>query len=370
MLAGWLLPSVGLLLAGPLGWSIDMLVTLAERAVDWPGATWQLTRSIDHLGGVLWTLAALAFVGAWFGGLFRWRRWIGVALALGLTGWLAWTQDVPQRWLREPPAASLSMIAVGDGSCFVLRSQGKTLVFDCGSQGYDQVGKRSAVPALRSMGVRRIDLLMLSHADLDHFSGVPELLEAIPVRRIVCSPEVFADAANRPDAATARLLAWLDERGQTPEPITAGWTHAFGNTTLETLWPPGGLIAKRSNDHSLLLRIEVVGRTALFHGDLQQTGKLALLNNPALLEQLDADVTDLPHHGSFVDASLDWLDAVTPTIVLQSSGPDRLRFDRWLDPIAERGITRFASHTSGLSTIDFFGDGRITTRTHLKPRSP
>ncbi|MEM1098066.1 MAG: ComEC/Rec2 family competence protein [Planctomycetota bacterium] len=370
MLVGWLLPSAGLLLAGPLGWAVDALVTLAERAVDWPAATWRLALSIDHPFGVAWTLATLVFVAAWFGEAFRWRRRLGVTLGTGLIAWLAVMQDVPQRWLRETPAASLSMIAVGDGSCFVVRSRGQTLMFDCGSQGYDQVGKRSVVPALRSLGVRQIDLLVLSHADLDHFSGVPEVMAALPVRRIICSPEVFADAANRPAAATARLLDWLDERGQTPEPVTTGWTHNLGDARLRALWPPPGLIADRSNDHSLLLRIEAAGRTALLHGDLQQSGKLALLDDPALLEELDADVTDLPHHGSFVDASPDWLDAVSPTFVLQSSGPDRLRFDRWADPLADRGIARFVSHTAGLTTIDIHADGRLESSTFLKPITP
>ncbi|MEM1027057.1 MAG: ComEC/Rec2 family competence protein [Planctomycetota bacterium] len=370
MLVGWLLPSAGLLLAGPLGWAVDALVTLAERAVDWPGATWRLLQPIDHGWGVLWTLATLGFVAAWFGGRFRWRRKLGVAAAGTLLVGLALMQDVSQRWLREPPAASISMIAVGDGSCFVLQSQGQTLVFDCGSQGYDRVGERSAVPALRSLGVRHIDLLVISHADLDHFSGVPELIDALPVRRIVCSPEVFADAANRPDAATARLLAWLNEIGKTPEPITAGWSLDFGHARLEALWPPPGLVAPRSNDHSVLLRIEAAGRTALLHGDLQQTGKLALLDDPELIAKLDADVTDLPHHGSFVDASPDWLDAVSPTIVLQSSGPDRLRFDRWLDPLAQRDIRRFVSHTAGLTTINIHPNGRLETSTLLKPAAP
>ncbi|MEM7577838.1 MAG: ComEC/Rec2 family competence protein [Planctomycetota bacterium] len=370
MLVGGMLPSAGLLLAGPLGWSVDMLVTLAERAVVWPGATWQLARSIDHGWGVVWTMLALAFVGAWFGGVFRWRRGLGVGAAGIVVAGLAFMQDIPQRYFRGQPAASLSMIAVGDGSCFVLQSQGKTLVFDCGSQGYDRVGERSAVPALRSLGVKQIDLLVLSHADLDHFSGVPELMAAVPVRRIVCSPEVFADAANRPDAATARLLAWLDQRGRTPEPITAGWSYEFGRATLQTLWPPVGLVADRSNDHSVLLRIEVAHQTALLHGDLQQIGTLALLNDPAILHQLDADVTDLPHHGSFVDASIDWLDAVSPQVVLQSSGPSRLRFDRWFQPIADREITRFVSHTAGLTTIDFYENGTRTATTYLKPRSP
>ncbi len=369
MLVGWLLPSVGLLLAGPLGRAVDMLVTLAERAQDWPGATWQLQHPMQGWLGVAWTLAALLCVFAWFGERFRWRRAWGVALAGLLIAALTLLQDFPQRHFRGQPAATLTMVAVGDGSCFVLRSQGKTLVFDCGSQGYDQVGKRSVVPALRRMGVDRIDLLVLSHGDLDHVSGVPELLEAIPVRRVVCSPEVFADAANRPTAATARLLAWLDQRGQTPEAIVAGWSLDFGATKLETLWPPPDLVAPRSNDHSVLLRIEVAGRAALLHGDLQNTGKLALLDDALLREKLDADVTDLPHHGSYVDASPSWLDAVSPTLVLQSSGPDRLRFDRWPDVLDPRGVARLVSHTHGMTTVVFRPDGTVTTETFLKPAS-
>jgi competence protein ComEC len=288
----------------------------------------------------------------------------GAALCVIVAG-LAVMQDVPQRWLRDRPVATLTMIAVGDGSCFVLQSDGQTLVFDCGSQNYPQIGRRSVVPALRSLGVDRIDLLLLSHADLDHFSGVPDLLDAMPVDRVLGSPGLFTDAADRPEAATAHLLRLLADRSLTPEAVAAGWSARFGYAELNLLWPPLGYVAERSNDHSLLLHIGVPGTAALLHGDLQHEDKFRLLADPASATRLDVDVADLPHHGSFKDDSLRWLDTLTPEIVLQSSGPRRLRRDRWATPIRERRIRRFVTHCDGMTTLRLYADGSRTIDTYL-----
>ena len=85
------------------------------------------------------------------------------------------------------------------------------------------------------------------------------------------------------------------------------------------------------------------------------------------LVDLRADVCDLPHHGSFVAASPDWLAAVDPAIVLQSSGPGRLRDDKWAGLFSHTSIRRFVSDRVGMVEIAITADGRMAT-TQFKKR--
>ena len=99
------------------------------------------------------------------------------------------------------------------------------------------------------------------------------------------------------------------------------------DVNFELLWPAPDWRPKIDNDASLVLRVtDPSGRRIMLNGDVQQAAMTEMFN-----QQLDlqADVVDLPHHGAFVRASVDWLDAVQPAVVVQSAGPDRLYVDPW-----------------------------------------
>jgi competence protein ComEC len=84
---------------------------------------------------------------------------------------------------------------------------GSTVVYDCGSYGRSDVGRWVAAPALWHWGVRRIDLLVASHADADHINGIPSLLERFQVGRVLYSPVLKQAKAGR------QLLDLLNRRG-------------------------------------------------------------------------------------------------------------------------------------------------------------
>src|SRR6202022_824538 len=69
---------------------------------------------------------------------------------------------------------------------------GRTLLYDAGSLGGPEVTRRQIAPFLWSRGIRRIDEVFLSHADLDHFNGVVSLLDRFAVGQVTCTP-TFAD---------------------------------------------------------------------------------------------------------------------------------------------------------------------------------
>ncbi|MEM6458910.1 MAG: ComEC/Rec2 family competence protein [Planctomycetota bacterium] len=381
VVVGVVVPSGAVLLSGPLRWAGTSLSALVEQASAWPGATWRL----DAAPSWAWTAGAVAVAWAWFGGRFATRRALGLVAVGVVAGWLVvgeWQakrgETLPLRMVGQFESAAatdravatsggggeLAMVAVGDGSCFVWRSGGRTLVFDCGSQQFPLIGRRSVVPTLRALGVRRIDVLVVSHADLDHYNGVPDVAGAVPVGEVWVSADVTQEAERHPDRATAHLLRELDRLGHAPRVVAAGDRRVFGGSRLEVLWPPPGGAAgwpgwdeARGNDRSVVLSIETAGRRVLLSGDVQQDAITELLSRSR--DKLDADVADLPHHGSYVDASPAWLDAVSPAVVLQSSGPARLRNDRWAEPLRQRDIPRLVSDRDGFARVRIAADGAV-----------
>ena len=358
ILVGLVLPSAGLVLSGPLAWLGDSLRGLVEHASGWPGASVMLAWQPS----VWWVFAVSGVVLALFCGLFAKRRGALAAAAVVLAVWTGLTQvGTASAWRgdQQPtqPAALLTMFAVGDGSCYLLELPGQTIMFDCGSQRYFDIAEASIVPGLDQLGVKRIDALVLSHADMDHYCGSLDLATNVPVGRVFMPPQMLAKAESHPGGPTAYLVDGLRRRGLAPRPMSRGWSQTIGDAELEVLWPPAELNPKRDNDTSIVLSVRVAGQRLLLNGDIADEAQTRLL----ALDDLHADVTDLPHHGSIVDATPDWVRAVAPEVVLQSCGKSRLYRDHWPAILEGMAVRRLVTARDGMAQVRIGADGSIQT---------
>lgn len=191
------------------------------------------------------------------------------------------------------PAAELLALDVGQGDAFLLRVRGgANVLIDAGGNargGWDP-GERVVVPALRALGVTRLDLLVMTHADADHAGGLPAVLEHIPVQTLVIgTPE-----PDRPAFARATEAALL--RGVEIRTVQRGETLRLGRLALEVL-NPGPHPGAEANDDSVALNVWLDGRpVAVMPAEV-----------PAGLEEIlafaPADVLTVPHHGSRFSSS-------------------------------------------------------------------
>ncbi len=79
---------------------------------------------------------------------------------------------------------------------------GRVILYDCGRIGSPILGERAVEAVLRSRGIRRIDALVISHADTDHYNSAPELMRRFRVSQIITSTSMFDNAARSPAAQT------------------------------------------------------------------------------------------------------------------------------------------------------------------------
>ncbi|HEY3227285.1 MAG TPA: ComEC/Rec2 family competence protein, partial [Planctomycetota bacterium] len=225
----------------------------------------------------------------------RWKPWLCAAFGASLA--------LPALAAPGPDHPTFGCIDVGRGACAYLRTaDGGTVVFDCGSLSYRDVGAAVAAPVLWSRGVTRVHTLVLSHADADHVNGARSLIERMRVARLIVPP-----AFDHPVLDFARL------RGV--EIVFAGRGSALPG--FEILGPPPEADGTWPvNDRSLVVRATTPGGSVLIPGDIEELGSRALLGSGAALS---ADVFLLPHHGKRQDLHRELIAEVAPRLVIASA---------------------------------------------------
>jgi competence protein ComEC len=274
----------------------------------------------------------------------RLPRAAGAPVALCAAGVLAGaiTWHLPD---RQPGDLRITCLAAGRGSSTLIElPDGTAIVYDAGASGPYDPGRGTFVPMLHERGLTRIDALYISHPNLDHFSGVPSLIEMVDCGPVVLNADFVALAKER---SPARVL--LDHLTETGHPVQIGPTGDArrwqqGGVTFEWLWPdpegtkaatpnePGPDSAGPSrpsivqNDASTVLRLSFGGRSILLTGDIDVETQKTLIARG----DLKADVLLLPHHGAVVASTADFIAAVGAEVLIRSTNEPLARTDEAL----------------------------------------
>ncbi|MBN2842233.1 MAG: MBL fold metallo-hydrolase [Sedimentisphaerales bacterium] len=144
----------------------------------------------------------------------------------------------------------------------------------------------------RPPGVRAISALFISHADIDHYNGVPDLISAIPAQGLYL-PGGFYDHATKSDDYFINLPIIRQTRKHY---LSSGNLLSANELHIETLWPQPGIQLPTTNDNCLVLRISSPHLSILLCGDITPGVMSALISNNI---DLTADYMLLPHHGQY-----------------------------------------------------------------------
>jgi competence protein ComEC len=185
-----------------------------------------------------------------------------------------------------------TFVSVGHGASVLIESPaGLKLLYDAGRQGTPGAAVRAVSGVLWSRGIWRLDAVILSHADADHYNALPELLDRFRVGTVYVSDVMFRDPSPALEALQAAI-----RRSQVPlRTIAAGDRLPYrGAEPISVLHPPRAGVGGEDNANSVTLRIDSNGRTILLPGDLEGAGMESLIRMPPL----NCDVLMAPHHGS------------------------------------------------------------------------
>ncbi|MDD4666250.1 MAG: DNA internalization-related competence protein ComEC/Rec2 [Clostridia bacterium] len=206
---------------------------------------------------------------------------------------------------------------VGQGDSILIRTpKGKTALIDGGgTPGSDfPVGKKVVRPVLAHYGINKIELMMMSHRDLDHSEG---LLEIMPYFQVGVFFQPPCEENNEMEKRIAELCA---QKKIVRQELTAGQgVHLEQDVFLEVLHPAPE-DAFTGNNRSLVVKVKYKGCTWLLTGDVEKEAIEQLLARGV---DLRADILKIPHHGSVGSLVPLFYEKVKPQAVVISVGENR-----------------------------------------------
>ena len=217
-------------------------------------------------------------------------RWLGLLLIFPA---LVFQADK----LKEG-AFKYTLLDVGQGFASVLQTQNHYLIYDTGtrvSETFD-LGKLVVAPYLRSQGVDKINMMMISHEDIDHRGGAQYLYDNFEIDEMLSSD--FRAIKGSKFCVQGQKWQW-------------------DGVNFEVLSPPKHYQGN-DNNRSCVLKVWNVHHSLLLTGDIQKKTEKVLLNSS--LKMLKADVMSVPHHGSKTSSSEAFIKQVSPKIGLISAG--------------------------------------------------
>jgi competence protein ComEC len=271
---------------------------------------------------------------------------VAVCGVLILTGAAAQVRSLPNDGRMR-----ITAFDVGQGDAILVQTPaGQTFMVDSGGAGFEgtafDIGARVLAPALWARGVRRLDVLAITHGDPDHIGGAAALIRDLDPRELWQGIPV---PRHEPDR-TLRTLAL--ERGITTARPRFGYTARIDGVSIRVLHPPPPDWERQRvrNDDSLVLEVRHGSVAVLLTGDIGAEIERAILPH---LAPARVRILKVAHHGSRTSTSQALLDAWKPQIAIVSCG----RGNRFGHPAPE--VTR-RLEAAGVEVYRTDRDGQIT----------
>ena len=253
----------------------------------------------------------------------------------------------------SPAGARLrcTFLSVGHGSAILVELPGgRTLLYDAGQLHDAERTERIVESAAWELGISRLDAVVLSHADVDHFNALPGIMDKLPVGRVYVSPSMLDTRQWAVDALCDAIV----DRGVPLVPVgTDDRLLLDDEVEVRVLAPPGHLRGGADNANSLVLEITYRDRVILLTGDLEGVGLVDLLALPPR----KVDVLSAPHHGSLDANTRDLAAWCNPRWVVVSGGRQKSE-DKLREIYGPQG-TVLSTWTSGAVTFTIDAEGQM-----------
>ena len=243
-------------------------------------------------------------------------------------------------------------IDVGQGDCTLIYSNGKTALIDTGTV----VSSNDVCKELKDIGIKEIDVMMISHLHSDHTGGIERITEDFKVKNLIL-PELstFSEGIS----AAQNAINSVTSSGGGVYNAVQGMNFDVGNFEITVL---AAYSDDEENNRSIFAMAQIEGRKFLFTGDAETEVEKQLVEEGLNLE---CDVLKVGHHGSNTSSSKVFLDKVKPKNAVISIGID----NSYGHPHNEV-INRFKSMNTEIFRTDKSGsltfyvkDGKISVKT-------
>jgi competence protein ComEC len=304
VVAGAILPGAATLLNALAQYPLAYLGGLAHAAASLPGASAAArVPSPAALAGAYAALALLA-LGLLRGGRARRAAVAGVVVAVA---WLA-AAAYAQRRVADPPDPRdvvVSFLDIGQGDATLIQHAGATVLVDTGPPG-SPLAER-----LRAAGVRRIDLLVVTHGQADHDGGAAGVLDRLPVGLLLDG------ADGSPTPLHRAMVAVAARRGVRRLAPDAGQVLRAAALELRILWPrrepPEDHAGEDPNQRAIVAYLRAGAFDLLLPADAESDVTAALDLPPV-------EAVKVAHHGSADPGTPELLARLRPRVAVIEVG--------------------------------------------------
>jgi competence protein ComEC len=335
-------------LAAGAGLCLALLDLVANAAAAIPGGHFIMIAGAR--AAALWL--AVLVMGWWLWNAPR-RRWT-VAARLACVAALAMLAASFGALRRRSDCSCLtvSFLDVGQGDAVALRSPaGRWILIDGGPRGpTGDAGRRVVVPFLRSHGATQLAAVVATHAHLDHFGGLPAVLDTFDPAFVLEPGEPV------PDAGYLGFLAAVESDGADWRPARRGDRLELDGVTIEVLSPDSAWAVSQTdiNEESVVLLVTYGATRLLLAGDAGMPTEAHLAGQVGPVTLLKVG-----HHGSRWATSDRWLDELKPADAVISVGAK----NRYGHPAPET-LARLRAHGVTVFRTDEVGTITLTATSH------
>lgn len=269
----------------------------------------------------------------------------------------------------------VTFLDVGQGDAIVIEAPGnKVYLIDGGgipfqpdkkeawkqrNNPYDP-GKRVIIPFLKSRGIEAIDLLIMSHGDMDHIGGLAAVIRELEVKQVLWN-------GRRPSSDFEKeLLALIKDKKISLRTGRTGITWEDHPGVKWTILHPSFRSSDTDNNQSLVILLDAFGKRVLFTGDLEKKGERELLAKAAFSQ---IDVLKVGHHGSRTSTDPQWVDQLNPSVAVISVG-EQNRFGHphpeTIETLERAGSQIIRTDEAGAITMEFTKK-KMGIKTFLQP---
>ena len=201
------------------------------------------------------------------------------------------------------------MFEVGEADCHLIKYpyNKNTILIDTGKNEYKI--KNEVIPYLKSIGIKKIDYLIITHGDEDHIGGSITLINNFQVKNVILNKGTFTDLEKE-------LIKNLNKK-KIPYQININKI----NLSNHTIYLLNNTKYNNENDNSIITYFTYQKYKFLYMGDASITTEDNLLENYNLN---NISILKVGHHGSNTSSSKDFISQINPSISLISVGKNNI----------------------------------------------
>ena len=244
----------------------------------------------------------------------------------------------------ENQGIRITFFDVGKGDAILIETDEHSVLID---SGYDDTSD-TILSYLAKRNVKQLDYMILTHFDKDHVGGADRILEAVEVGEVL-QPDYESDAKQYQEYQET-----MKDMEKQAHLVTQTERFSLDGANFLIYPPQQEDYEEEDNDFSLVISMTYGSRSFLFAGDCERERLNELLRQTEF--SLSHDVLKIPHHGKREKNSVEFLNAVSPTIAVFTC-PEEMAIEEDISETLEEMGTLI--YMTGKGTVTCLCDGDV-----------